>query len=107
MNYALMIGGMAVVIVLVKALFFILGDRIVFPRWLSLALSFVPVTVLTAIITPMILAPHDKGLELNTHNPQLLASLVTIVVCVLSRRQMLTIVAGLLSFFFFQWQLAH
>jgi branched-subunit amino acid transport protein len=104
MNYVLMIGGMAVVTVLIKALFFILGDRLVFPPWLNLALSFVPVTVLTAIITPMILAPHGNGLELHSRNPQLLASLIAVIVCVLSRRQLLTIVVGLLSFFFFQWQ---
>jgi len=106
MNYVLMIAGMALVTVLIKALFFILGDRLVFPPWLNLALSFVPVTVLTAIITPMILAPHGNGLELHSRNPQLLASLIAVVVCVLTRRQLLTIVIGLLSFFFLQWQFA-
>ena len=106
MNYPLLIAGMAVITVLIKAIFFLLGERLVFPPWLTLALSFVPVTVLTAIITPMILAPHGQGLELHWHNPQLLASLVAIAVCLLSRQQMLTIAAGLLSFFLFQWQLA-
>ncbi|MFZ6849307.1 AzlD domain-containing protein [Undibacterium sp. RuRC25W] len=103
MNYTLLILGMAVITVLIKAIFFILGDRLSFPAWLNQALSFVPVTVLTAIITPMILAPHGENLELNLHNPQLLASLVAVVVCLLGRRQLLTIAAGLLSFFLFQW----
>ncbi|MBC3862360.1 AzlD domain-containing protein [Undibacterium jejuense] len=103
MNFTLLILGMAIITVLIKAIFFILGDRLVFPAWLNLALSFVPVTVLTAIITPMILSPHGKDLELNLRNPQLLASLIAVLICLISRRQLLTIAVGLLSFFFFQW----
>ncbi|HTD02735.1 AzlD domain-containing protein [Undibacterium sp.] len=103
MNYTLMIFGMAAVTVFVKAIMFILGDRVAFPPLLNLALSFVPVTVLTAIIVPMILAPHGKGMELNWHNPQLIASVVAIIVCAFTRKQMLTIVAGLVVFF--AWQL--
>ena len=103
MNFTLLILGMSVITILIKAIFFILGDRLVFPAWLNAALSFVPVTVLTAIITPMILAPHGKNIELNLRNPQLLASLIAVAVCLASRRQLLTIAAGLISFFFFQW----
>ena len=107
MNYTLMIAGMAVVTVFVKAIFFILGDRVVFPEWLKLALNFVPVTVLTAIITPMILSPHGKELELHWHNPQLVASLVAVAVSWYSGRQMLTILLGLISFFGLQYVLFH
>jgi len=106
MNFTVLILGMAIITVLIKAIFFILGDRLVFPAWLHLALSFVPVTVLTAIITPMILSPHGKNLELHLRNPQLLASLIAVLVCLISRRQLLTIAVGLMSFFFFQWQFA-
>ena len=104
MNYTLLIVGMALITALIKALFFLLGDRIAFPAWLTQALNFVPVTVLSAIILPMILMPHGAGLELHLHNPQLLAALVAVVVCLFSGRQMLTIAAGLLAFFLFQWQ---
>ncbi|MES2104982.1 MAG: AzlD domain-containing protein [Pseudomonadota bacterium] len=103
MNYTLMILGMAAVTVFVKAIMFILGDRVSFPPLLNLALSFVPVTVLTAIIVPMILAPHGKDMELNWHNPQLVASVVAVIVCVFSKKQMLTIMAGLAMFFAWQF----
>jgi len=103
MNYSVMILGMAAVTVFVKAIMFILGDRVRFPPLLNLALSFVPVTVLTAIIVPMILAPHGKDMELDWHNPQLVASLVAVAVCLASRKQLLTIVAGLAMFF--AWQM--
>lgn len=102
MNYVIAILGMAVVTVAVKAGIFILGDRVRFPEWLREALSFVPVTVLTAIIVPMTLAPHGQGLELTWRNPQLVAALAGIGVCALTRHQLLTI--GIALAVFFGWQ---
>ena len=95
--------GMAVITVLIKALMFILGDRVAFSPLLRRALEFVPVTVLTAIIVPMVLAPHGAEMEVSWHNPQLMAALFAIAVCAATRRQLLTIVAGLVMFF--AWQL--
>lgn len=103
MSHTLMIIGMAVVTVFIKASIFILGGRVVFPPLLQQALGFVPVTVLTAIIVPMILAPHGEGLELTWRNPQLIASVVAILVCVMTRRQLLTITLALLVFFGWQF----
>jgi branched-subunit amino acid transport protein len=99
MSYLLMIAGMAAVTVFIKAAIFMVGDRIVFPPLLKQALGFVPVTVLTAIIVPMVLAPGGKALELSWHNPQLVASIVAIAVCAATRRQLLTIVVALAVFF--------
>jgi len=104
MNYTLMILGMAAVTVAIKATIFVLGGRVSFPPWLQQALGFVPVTVLTAIIVPMILAPHGEGIELTWRNPQLVASIVAILVCAATRRQLLTI--GLALLVFFGWQFA-
>jgi len=45
-------------------------------------------------------------LELTWRNPQLVASIVAVAVCVATRRQLLTIVAGLAVFFCWQgWML--
>ena len=103
MNYTLMILGMAVVTVFIKAAIFVLGSRAVFPPLVQQALGCVPVTVLTAIITPMVLAPHGKQIELSWHNPQLVASVAAILVCAATRRQLVTIVAALAVFFLWQW----
>lgn len=103
MNLTLMILGMVVVTVFIKAVIFVLGDRIVFPPLLKEALAFVPVTVLTAIIVPMILAPHGAGLELSWRNPQLVAALAAALVCAFTRRQLLTISVGLAVFFGWQF----
>lgn len=103
MNYVVAIAGMAAVTITVKAGIFLLGDRVRFPQWLREALSFVPVTVLTAIIVPMTLAPHGGDMELTWRNPQLVAALVAIAVCAATRHQLLTIAAGLAVFFGWQF----
>ena len=103
MSATLTILGMALITFVIKALVFILGDRVRFPPTLKLALSFVPVTVLTAIIVPMVLAPHGRGLELSWHNPQLVAALFSVVLCAVTRHQLLTILSGLLVFFGWQY----
>lgn len=102
MSYTVMIVGMAVATMVCKASFFLVGERLVFPVWLKNALDFVPVTVLTAIIVPLILAPNGQGLELTWRNPQLVASLIAAAVCVVTRHQLLTIAVGLMAFF--GWQ---
>lgn len=95
MSFTVMILGMAVLTFVIKAGLFVAGDRIVFPPLLRQALDFVPVTVLTAIVTPMVLAPGGGGLELTWRNPQLVGAAVTILVCLVTGRQLLTILAGL------------
>jgi branched-subunit amino acid transport protein len=103
MNYTLMILGMAFVTIAIKATIFILGGRVSFPPVVHQALGFVPVTVLTAIIVPMVLAPHGEGLELSWRNPQLVASAVAVLVCATTRHQLLTIVIALTAFFGWQF----
>lgn len=103
MNFTWMILGMAAVTVFIKATIFVLGGRVTFPPLLQQALGFVPVTVLTAIIVPMVLAPHGQGLELTWRNPQLVASITAILVCAATRKQLLTIVIALIVFFGWQF----
>ena len=106
MSYLTAILGMAAITVAIKAAIFVLGDRVAFPPMLKEALEFVPVTVLTAIIVPMVLAPHGKELELTWRNPQLVAAAVAVAVSVAARRQLLTIAVGLTVFFGWQYWLA-
>lgn len=103
MNATWMILGMAAITVAIKATIFALGGRVVFPAWLQQALGFVPVTVLTAIIVPMVLAPHGDGLEFTWRNPQLVAAIAAVLICAGTRRQLLTIVIALAIFFGWQF----
>ena len=103
MNYALMIAGMAAVTIAIRAAIFVLGDRIVFPPLLRQALDFVPVAVLSAIVVPMVVAPHNAGLEITWRNPQLVAAIAAIVLCAVTRHQLLTIVASMAVFLGWQF----
>ncbi|WP_420472725.1 AzlD domain-containing protein [Noviherbaspirillum sp. ST9] len=103
MNHTGMILGMAAVTVFIKATIFVLGGRIAFPPLLQQALGFVPVTVLTAIIVPMVLAPGGEAMELTWRNPQLVASIIAILVCAATRKQLLTIAIALITFFGWQF----
>jgi branched-subunit amino acid transport protein len=107
MTYTLTIIGMAAITFFTKAFIFVLGDRVVFPIWLKEMLVFVPVTVLTAIIVPMVLAPHGEGMELSWRNPQLIAAIAAVLVCAATRRQLLTIAVGLVVFFAWQLGVMH
>ena len=104
MSHTWMILGMAAATVFIKATIFVLGGRVSFPPLLQQALGFVPVTVLTAIIVPMVIAPHNEGLELTWRNPQLVASIIAILVCAATKKQLLTIAVALIAFF--GWQFA-
>ncbi|CAL8473340.1 AzlD domain-containing protein [Caballeronia novacaledonica] len=103
MNYITLILGMAVVTYVIRAAVFVLGERLPFPPIVRTALSFVPVTVLTAIIVPMAVSPHGNGAEITWRNPQLVASIVAIIVCALTKRPLLTIAVSLTVFFVWQF----
>jgi len=105
MSATITILGMAALTVLVKALIFLLGERVRFSPLARQALDFVPVTVLTAIIVPMVLAPHGGGLELDWRNPQLVAAGAAVLVCAVTRQALLTIGVGLVVFFAWQYWL--
>jgi branched-subunit amino acid transport protein len=103
MSYTIMIVGMAVATVLCKASLFLLGSRVVFPSLLKDALEFVPVTVLTAIIVPLVVAPEGR-LDLSWRNPQLIATLAAIGIAATARQPLLTIIGGMGMFF--AWRFA-
>ena len=77
-NYVFLILGMALVTYAIRAAVFVLGERLAFPPLVRTALSFVPVTVLTAIIVPMTVSPHGGGAELTWRNSQLVAAVVAV-----------------------------
>jgi branched-subunit amino acid transport protein len=102
-SYVILVLGMAAITVAIRAAIFVLGSRMLFPPLAKQALDFVPVTVLTAIIVPMVVAPHGEGLELTWRNPQLIGAIAAVTLCALTRHQLLTIVGAMLAFFGWQF----
>ncbi|MBL6966665.1 MAG: AzlD domain-containing protein [Anaerolineales bacterium] len=74
--------------------FIVLLERWQTPPLLKRALRFVPVSVLTAIITPELVMPSG-AFDLSLGNARLLAGLVAIVVAWKTRNIVWTIVAGM------------
>jgi branched-subunit amino acid transport protein len=100
-NEFLLIAGMALAT---------MATRIPVLWWLSLhplspsiarALKYVPMAVLSAIITPIILLPDGK-LTLQIENAPLIASFVAILVSWRTRSLLLTIVIGMGTFLVWQ-----
>ena len=94
----LIISGMFVVTFGVRFVLFARAHKVVMPDFLERALKFVPVAVLTAIITPMILMP-DQHINMSLFNPWLLGGVAAFVVGIWRQQQLLTILVGVVVFF--------
>ena len=74
--------------------FIFLLDRLTPPPWLYRGLRFVPVAVLTAIISPELLL-HSGSFDFSLANYRLLAGLVAGIVAWKTRSAFLTILVGM------------
>jgi branched-subunit amino acid transport protein len=61
-------------------------------------LHYTSPAVLTAIWAPIVFAPHGQ-LELNAHNPYLVAAAAATLLAIFTRRVLLTTVASMVLFF--------
>lgn len=91
------IGGLAGVTFLVRYSFLgLLGGRVL-PGWLTMALGFVPVTVLPALVAPaLILGPEELGTLAPL--PVLLAGAVTLATGILTRSLFGAFVTGVVAY---------
>ncbi|MBT5574842.1 MAG: AzlD domain-containing protein [Alphaproteobacteria bacterium] len=65
------------------------------PDWLRLAMRFVPVSVLSAMILPSILISNETGAIHFQDNMRIIAALAAIVVAYYTRSTVITIISGL------------
>jgi branched-subunit amino acid transport protein len=97
-----MILGMALVTFGVRYPVLALVSRIRLPDAVLGALKFVPPAVLSAIILPEVVMP-DGSLALNINNPELVASIVAMLIAWRTRNLLLTIVLGMLAMWGWRW----
>lgn len=90
--------GMFVVTFGVRFVLLARAHKVTMPSYVEQALKYVPVAVLTAIITPMVLMPSGE-MALSLDNPWLLGALAAFAVGIYWQQQLLTIVVGVLVFF--------
>ena len=104
MNEWLLIAAMSVLTFTPRYLPFGLAGKVKMPPFLERALSFVPIAVLTSIITQSSLI-RDGELALNLGNHHLLAVLAAFVSALISRRLFVIVTVGLAAFILAKWLL--
>ena len=97
MNEWLLIEAMTVLTFTPRYLPFGLAGKVKIPPILERALTFVPIAILTSIITQSSLI-REGELALNLANHHLIAVLAAFVTALISRRLFLIVAAGLVAF---------
>jgi branched-subunit amino acid transport protein len=102
MNEVGVIGGMAIVTVLIRYPALALSGRLKLSPQFLRALNYVPPVVLTAIVVPAVLMPTGNSLDLSHSNARLIGAIVAVLVGVWRQNLLWTIGMGMLAFF--GWQ---
>ena len=105
MNEFLLITGMALVTFLTRYPIIGMSGHIqLSPRFLQI-LSYVPPSVLTAIVVPSVLISSESEIILDHTNARLIGAIAAILVGFWRKNLLLTIVVGMLVFWGWQWAL--
>lgn len=98
MNEVLVIVGMAAVTLLVRYPVMAVVSRVQLPESVIRALRYVPITVLTAIIVPAVVAPTGVP-DFAVSNAYLWVGIIAALIAWRTRNLLLTIAAGMAIFF--------
>lgn len=90
---------------LTRLSFIALWGRLRMPEKVQRALYFVPVAVLSAMITPELMTVQQPS-SFSLVNPRLLAGVLAVVVAYRTRNVFLTILAGMVMFWLLHWVLS-
>lgn len=90
----LAILGMGLITFGLRLSFLALSGRLAAPDWLTRALRFVPVAVLTALVVPAIIY-REGVLSLSLSNERLIAGLLAAIVAWRTRSVLATLVVGM------------
>lgn len=102
----MLIGGMAVITFIIRYGLFAVGQRVRFSPWMTQALGFVPVAVLTAIIAPAMLYPGaGEGMQVSLDNAYLVGGLAAVLIAACFRNLLATVIGSLALFFVWRWWL--
>jgi len=93
----LTIAGLTAVTIVTRNLFLALGHRVTLPQRVQHALRYAPACALVALIVPEV-ALQSGALALQLTNAKLVAAVVAAATQVLTRRAVLAIVLGMVTF---------
>jgi branched-subunit amino acid transport protein len=98
-----LIAAMGAVTFVLRYSFFALGERMRFPPLLHRGLRYVPVSVLTAIIVPMVLLPDGIHWQLDWRNAWLVGSFTSALLVWRSKPLLVAISGGMAVYFGWRW----
>lgn len=98
----LLVFGMFLVTFGVRYPLLVLVGKIHLPESMFRALRYVPVAVLTAIITPAMLYP-ENSLDMSLQNSYLVGGIVAVGIAIWRRDVLTTIVLGMVVFLFWRF----
>lgn len=101
-NIALIILGCALVTALPRIVPMVVLSRLAIPKWLTDWLSFIPITIMVAIVAQEVLLPSGTP-DPGRSTVLLGVSLVTLVVAVATRSLFITVLAGASLMLGAQW----
>jgi len=93
----LTIAGLAVLTIVTRNAFLVLGHRVTLPERLQHALRYAPACALVALVVPEVVL-QSGSLALGLSNAKLVAALVTIAIMLFTRRPLAAILFGMLSY---------
>jgi branched chain amino acid efflux pump len=96
------IVGVALSTFLLRASFVVFADPHRFPHHFRQALTFVPPSVLAAIVVPGLLI-HEGVIDLTLDNPRWIAGVIAIVVGARLRNAVGAISSGMMALWLLQW----
>ena len=104
MSNTLFIIGMVVLTFVPRYVPFLLAGKISLPHWAKRSLHYVPIAVLTAIVSQASLIQQGV-VHFDVSNHHLLAASVAFLVALTTRHMFLTISIGLVAFALARWLL--
>ena len=102
MNELFLIFGMFILTFIPRYIPLGLADKVKIPELIESSLKFVPIAVLTSIITQSSLI-RDGQLSLNFSNYYLSATLVSLVVSRITNQLLVVVTTGMVSFYIFKY----
>lgn len=96
------VGGLVTFGMRFSLIYLLAEDRFQVPETMRRALHYVPPAVLSAIIFPELFL-RDGSLDLSLENTRLLSGLAAVLTAWFSRNTLVTIIAGMIALFLFQY----
>jgi len=90
----LVIAGMAIISIITRSFFVVLGDRVPLPERVLLALRYAPACALVALVAPELVL-NNGVVDLSSDNFKLIAGLAAIGTMLISRSMVITLAVGM------------